>query len=113
MECHEIIDDMERECMENHNVHLVIHYDPIVVDDPERTRVLNIVREILHELDSRLRVHDFRMSPTTGFTNLIFDIEIPIAMADQKSDIRCHLAEELSRREETEYRLVISFDLFA
>ena len=35
MECHEIIDDMERECLRSHNVHLVIHYDPIVTDDPE------------------------------------------------------------------------------
>lgn len=111
LECHEIIDDMERECMENHNVHLVIHYDPIVVDDPERTRVLTLVQDILQQLDSRLKVHDFRMSPTTGFTNLIFDVELPMDSVEQKSDIRCYLAEELARREDREYRLVITFDL--
>ena len=110
LECHEIIDDMERECMENHNVHLVIHYDPIVVDDPERNRVMALVQDILRQLDSRLNVHDFRMSPTTGFTNLIFDVELPMDAVEQKSDIRCHLAEELARREEREYRLVITFD---
>ncbi|MBQ8768200.1 MAG: cation transporter, partial [Oscillospiraceae bacterium] len=34
--CHEIIDDIERECLQSHNIHLVIHYDPVVTDDPER-----------------------------------------------------------------------------
>ena len=34
LECHERIDDMERECLCSHNVHLVIHYDPVITDDP-------------------------------------------------------------------------------
>ena len=37
--CHEIIDDMEEECMRSHGVHMVIHYDPIVTDDPEVERL--------------------------------------------------------------------------
>ena len=40
----------------------------------------------------------------------LFDVELPMDAAEQKSDIRCHLAEELARREEREYRLVITFD---
>ncbi|MEI3093030.1 MAG: cation diffusion facilitator family transporter [Oscillospiraceae bacterium] len=39
MQCHELIDDMERECLKSHNIHLVIHYDPVVTDDPELTRL--------------------------------------------------------------------------
>ena len=33
--CHDIIDDIERRCLEEHHVHLVIHYDPVVTDDQE------------------------------------------------------------------------------
>ena len=33
--CHELIDNMERACLQLHNIHLVIHYDPVVVGDPE------------------------------------------------------------------------------
>ena len=29
MRCHELIDDMERECLKSHNIHLVIHYQYI------------------------------------------------------------------------------------
>ena len=31
--CHEIMDDLERRCLKQHKVHLVIHYDPVVTDD--------------------------------------------------------------------------------
>ena len=71
MRCHELIDDMERECLKSHNIHLVIHYDPVVTDDPELTR--------LHTLWTTSRrngfpaeTHDFRMVPGGGHTNLIF-----------------------------------------
>ena len=30
--CHELIDDMERECLHSHGIHLVIHYDPVVTN---------------------------------------------------------------------------------
>lgn len=39
LKCHALIDDMERECQRSHNVHLVIHYDPVVTDDPELQRL--------------------------------------------------------------------------
>ena len=35
MACHARIDRMERECLKNYGTHLVIHYDPVVTDDPE------------------------------------------------------------------------------
>ena len=41
--CHEIIDHMEWECQRRYGVHLVIHYDPVVTDDPELTSMKNRV----------------------------------------------------------------------
>ena len=61
MVCHDIIDDLERECLEKHNVHLVIHYDPVVTDDPELERLRTAVQNILCQIDSRITIHDFRM----------------------------------------------------
>ena len=40
--CHEIIDDMERECLQNHNVHLMIHYDPVVTGDSHTNLIFDI-----------------------------------------------------------------------
>ena len=83
LECHEIIDDMERECFASHGVQLVIHYDPIVTDDPELSRLRKLVDSILLHYDQRLKSHDFRMVRGNGHTNLIFDIALPDDLRSQ------------------------------
>ena len=108
--CHELIDDMERECLKSHNIHLVIHYDPVVTDDPELIRLHAVVEDILEEIDSRLKIHDFRMVPGEGHTNLIFDIALPADCKNQEKSIKAQLDEGLRRRESGTYRTVITFD---
>jgi cation diffusion facilitator family transporter len=108
--CHEIIDDIERECLRSHNIHLVIHYDPVVTDDPERNRLLAETMEILNDIDSRLHPHDFRMVKGDGHTNLIFDVVLPSDMMKDKKEIRQTLEQELSKRESTRIYTVITFD---
>ena len=81
MACHDIIDNMERICLERYNIHLVIHYDPIVTDDGELSRLRETVTQILRTLDSRISIHDFRMVRGNDHTNLIFDVVIPYEFA--------------------------------
>lgn len=109
LQCHEIIDDMERECYQSHGIQLVIHYDPVVTDDPELSRVHCLVDDILHTFDKRISTHDFRMVRGTGHTNLIFDIVLPSDIAQKEDQVREHLADALSR-EDTTYYTVITFD---
>ena len=108
--CHEIIDDMERECLESHGVHLVIHYDPVVTDDPSLDRMRRIVSAILRVRDPRLTIHDFRMVPGQGHTNLIFDIALPTDLRGQEQAIRQALEAALADLGEGCYRTVITFD---
>ncbi len=110
--CHEIIDDMERECLNSHGVQLVIHYDPVITDDPELTRVHEMVDTILQTYDTRLRTHDFRMVQGSGHTNLIFDVVLPDDLRRQEAAIRSHLNDALAREEMT-YYTVITFDSVA
>ena len=109
LECHEIIDDMERECYQSHGIQLVIHYDPVVTDDPELTRMHNKVDGILKAMDSRLSTHDFRMVRGTGHTNLIFDVVLPSDLRKQENEIRQQITDGLSN-EEMKYYTVITFD---
>lgn len=108
--CHEIIDDLERECLEKHNVHLVIHYDPVVIGDEILEKMRGIVQNILRECDSRLSVHDFRLVPGNGHTNLVFDVAIPYDVYNKKKEIKAYLDEELAKRKEGKYYTVITFD---
>ena len=111
--CHELIDDMERECLESHNVHLVIHYDPIVTDDPESNRLQQAVRQQLSEMDRQMRPHDFRMVRGTEHTNLIFDVPLPEEWKGRESEIKQRLETELSRQEGQRIYTVITFDPMA
>lgn len=108
--CHELIDDMERECLEKHGVHLVIHYDPVVVGDPELDRMRALVSGILQVKDPRLSIHDFRMVPGNGHTNLIFDVALPADLRGEEDAIRLALEKALNALGGMTYYAVITFD---
>ena len=108
--CHEIIDDMERECLQKYGVHLVIHYDPVVTDDPELDRMRSLVLAILRVKDQRMSIHDFRMVPGAGHTNLIFDISLPLDLRGQENAIQTALEAALNDLGKGCYYTVITFD---
>ncbi len=75
--CHDIIDNIEREVLARHGIHLTIHYDPLELDDSETVEMRDRVSALLEGLDPRLSMHDFRMVRGTDHTNLIFDLVVP------------------------------------
>ena len=110
VECHEIIDDMERTMLREHSIHLVVHYDPVVADDPAADRMRNLVAGILRVRDPRLSIHDFRMVPGTGHTNLLFDLAVPADMIKEHDQIQQSLEAALNDLGEGTYYTVITFD---
>ena len=110
LQCHELIDDMERECLKSHNIHLVIHYDPVVVGDATVDEMRGRVLELLKGLDDRLAMHDFRMVESREHTNLIFDVELPDDLIPRKREIKLHLDARLNHGSSVKYYTVITFD---
>lgn len=110
LECHELIDDMERECLRSHNVHLVIHYDPVVTDDPALTALKEQVTDLLHSRDERLRLHDFRMVQGKRHMNLVFDVALPSDLQGQEEDIQRAVEEALNTDGDRAYHVKITFD---
>ena len=108
--CHELIDDMERECYQNHGIHLVIHYDPVITDDPELNRLRCACTQLLTEYDPRLHLHDFRMVSGTTHTNLIFDVALPGDLSKKEQEITARLEDTLTRQENKRIYAVITFD---
>lgn len=110
-DCHELIDDMERECLRSHNVHLVIHYDPVVIDDPVLTALKAKVQCLLQAKDSRLSLHDFRMVPGKRHMNLVFDVALPRDMKDQAEALRSWVEDTLNAEGDMVYHVIITFDV--
>ena len=111
LKCHALIDDMERECLRSHNVHLVIHYDPVVSDDPELQRLKERCQELLRQQDDRLSLHDFRMIQGQRHMNLVFDVALPSDLRQQQRQIRSDLECALSREENRVYHVIINYDV--
>ena len=111
LDCHELIDDMERECLRSHNVHLVIHYDPVVIDDPELTALKTKVLCLLQTRDPRLSLHDFRMVPGKKHMNLVFDVALPRDMKDKGEELRSWVEDTLNAEGEMVYHVIITFDV--
>ena len=107
LKCHTLIDDMERECLRSHNVHLVIHFDPVVTDDPTQNRLRQLITALLHVKDPALTVHDFRRIGK----RLVFDVMLPSRLQDQETEILSMLETALSDMEETDWTLDVTFDL--
>ena len=74
---HEVIDRIERDAMKKMNLFLVIHMDPIKVNNEQVNYYRNMVEEIIGNLDSRLSLHDFRVVMGKRNKNLIFDLMVP------------------------------------
>ena len=109
--CHEIIDRMEWDCLRSCGIHLVIHYDPVVTDDPELNRLKNRVAEQLYHRDWRLKLHDFRMVPGKNHMNLVFDVALPADLRGQEEQLRLSMEEELNREGPRTYHLRITYDI--
>ena len=108
--CHEIIDDIERDCLEEFHVHLVIHYDPIVTGDAELEEMRSQVCAHLKSVDERLSVHDFRMVKGKSHSNLIFDVCLPTDMQGRELELKHGLEKALAASNQGIYNTVITFD---
>ena len=109
IEAHDMIDNIEREFLKNHRIHLTIHYDPVVMDDEAVSRMRRIVGEKLQEIDERLSFHDFRMVAGPEHTNLIFDVVLPYSLVGREQEIQ-QLLEQRLQEPGMRYYTVITFD---
>lgn len=110
LECHDLIDDMERECLRSHNIHLVIHYDPVIVDDPAQNALKEQVQQLLNLQDPRLSLHDFRLVQGKNHQNLVFDVSLPADLQGQENAIQQQLEDSLNHTGSRRYHVKITFD---
>ena len=77
LKSHELIDAIEKDFLLNEHLQVVIHMDPIDIDDPVVKDLYHLVKDCIKSMSSEISMHDFRMVVLKSYTNLIFDCEIP------------------------------------
>ena len=107
--CHDIIDDIESDAMVRLNTHLVIHYDPVVTDDPEWNNMHTMINRIIASIDSSLSLHDFRILQCGENAKLSFDLAVPYGFHLTEDQIKLKVYEALADQGKA-YPVVIHFD---
>ena len=108
--CHELIDHIERRCMKLLGVHLVAHYDPVITDDPELSRLRESAENALFRIDESLSLHDFRVVQKDNHIRLVFDVPLPDRLRNQKEEIRRFITDEICKDEGAQLDIRITFD---
>ena len=107
-ETHDHIDNIEREVKENMNIDLVLHMDPVKVNDPETELYRAKVVEAIHQIDPKWGFHDFRIVSGPTHVNLVFDLVIPFEEKYSQEEIEAMLLKHI--QSDKKIYLVLTID---
>jgi len=109
MDVHTVIDRIERELKEKMNIDAAGHMDPIVVDDPIRIRIEEILNDTIPRIDGVESFHDVRIMPRKDHMHIIFDIVAEPRVMKSRDEIEQKLTEAI-KKENDNYQVIINFD---
>jgi divalent metal cation (Fe/Co/Zn/Cd) transporter len=109
-QAHETIDQIERDILEKLDIFMVIHMDPIEVNDKKVLENKEMIINIISELDSRASIHDFRMVNGEHHINLIFDLVVPFSYTKEDEQAFLSKIVEQVRRKNSRYQCIITLE---
>lgn len=75
---HDLIDNIEKDCLKNLKIFTTIHMDPVVLNDPFQDELKIKVLDMLKEFPFPCSIHDFRIVKGPTHTNIVFDLLVPM-----------------------------------
>lgn len=107
---HEIIDRIEREALKEMGIYLVIHMDPIEINNEQLKQTKSHVVEVLKVVDEFVSIHDFRMVDGKNQINLIFDMVVPASYDKEKRKEICQIVRKRMHEVDERYQCVIQVE---
>lgn len=109
LELHDMIDLIEHRLAGELNCSVVIHMDPVCVDDEKTNNMKGKVSQIIDNMEGNVTFHDFRMVNGPTHTNLIFDVVLPFDYQMTDSEAVSYIREKISKIDKS-YFAVIDVD---
>ncbi|MBQ9950227.1 MAG: cation transporter [Clostridia bacterium] len=106
---HDILDNIEKDFLENDGLHLVAHLDPVTASDSRICEIRALLCEIINEFSSDLSIHDLRVVDGATHTNIIFDCVVPYNIKLTEKEIKSEIARRVKSVCPT-YNCVITVD---
>lgn len=97
LQSHDTIDNIEQRFQEE-GIVCVLHYDPIVTNDPNLDDLHNWIARRVRSIDPRLTIHDLRCVPGPTHTNIIFDCVRPLNLPMTDEELKQAIAQMVMKR---------------
>lgn len=107
---HDIIDNIERDFLQDSGIHLVIHLDPVQIHDDRTQKLYHQVREMVAQLSPEYSIHDFRVVWATTHSNLIFDMVVPYGLSQSDEEVARAMGQLIQERLGKNYFAVVTID---
>lgn len=107
---HDIIDNIERDFLQDSGIHLVIHLDPVQIHDDRTQKLYHQVREMVAQLSPEYSIHDFRVVWGTTHSNLIFDMVVPYGLSQSDEEVARAMGQLIQERLGKNYFAVVTID---
>ena len=107
---HEIIDKIERDVLREMGIFLVIHMDPVEVNDQKVVERKKAVNELVKKIEPKASIHDFRIVNGEQQINLIFDLVVPRTYGSEKENELLLQVIEAVRKLDSRYQCVITLE---
>lgn len=107
---HEIIDKIERDILRETGIFLVIHVDPVDLEDEENLSRKKEILAVIKEIEPEGSVHDFRIIEEDDKIKLIFDMLIPYSYGEkQRKKLLSDMDKSIKGLNER-YELIVTLD---
>lgn len=107
---HDIIDNIERDFLQDSGIHLVIHLDPVQIHNDRTQKLYHQVREMVAQLSPEYSIHDFRVVWGTTHSNLIFDMVVPYGLSQSDEEVARAMGQLIQERLGKNYFAVVTID---
>lgn len=109
IEAHDVMDQIEQYFLEQEQLLMTIHYDPIVTDNGEVERLRHFLAEVAEQFDERLSIHEVRIVPGNTHINIVFDCVRPAGFRRKDDEIREYFSARVKELN-PDYRCVIKVE---
>ena len=100
---HDKIDDIERKVLRDMNIDLVIHVDPVLLNDEETMEAEDLFDSAIEACNPEWSMHDFRIEPVSEeCTRVYFDLVLPYEEKRSEEEVQNMIRANLEKPDQWE-----------
>lgn len=103
---HDMIDNIERDFLNDMGINMVIHLDPVITDDKETNELKSMVLETVQKINGCFTIHDFRMVKGDTHSNLIFDVVVPASCRISAKELIDKISSDIREKDPTLFAVI-------